>query len=56
MADSIKFKLKGQSRLVTFDELLAMPIRQKCGRIRVVDLKSQRNYTTGFLTILRKFK
>jgi hypothetical protein len=52
----IKFKVHGKNRLLNYDELMQLPNKGNLGRITVVDLKSQLNYRTGIVTIMRKFR
>jgi hypothetical protein len=52
----IKFKVHGKDRLLNFNELMQLPDKGRLGKITVVDLKSQLNYQTGIVTIMRKFR
>jgi hypothetical protein len=52
----IKFKVHGKNKLLNYVELMALPDKGRLGRITVVDLKSQQNYQTGIVTIMRKFR
>jgi len=54
--DDIKFKIPGKKGLLTYNELMAFPNKCRVKTITVVDLKSQRNYKTGLVTIMRKFR
>jgi hypothetical protein len=54
MAD-IQFKVHGKNKLINYDELMRIPNKGRIGKVTVVDLKSQRNYKTGIVTIMRKF-
>lgn len=56
MVNDIKFKIRGIKKLLTFDELMKVPSKGKINRVQVIDLKTQQNYTTGMVTIMRKFK
>ncbi len=50
------FKVRGIPRLINLEELKGVGKKQQLNKILVVDLKSQRNYKTNFITILRKFE
>lgn len=56
MVNDIKFKIRGMKRLLTYDELMLLPSKGRINRVQVIDLKTQQNYTTGMVTIMRKFK
>lgn len=58
MVNDIKFRIPGdrKRRLLTYDELIKVPNVGRIPKIRVVDLKTQQNYTASIITIMRKFK
>jgi hypothetical protein len=54
--DNVKFKIHGKNRLVTYAELLKIAKKDHVGMVRVVDLKSQRNYLATIAIIKEKFQ
>lgn len=56
MLIDIKFKVNGKQKLLDYRELMSLPDKGRLGKITVVDLKTQKNYKTGIVTIMRKFR
>jgi len=56
MTNTIQFKVHGVSRLLTYDQLIALDRQKKLGMVRVIDTRTQRNWTTNFKNVVVKFK
>ena len=56
MRDTIQFKVHGVSRLLTYEQLIALENQKHVGMVRVIDTRTQRNWSTNFKTVLVKFK
>lgn len=56
MNNAIQFKIHGVNRLLTYEQLLAIEKTKRIERVRVIDIQTQRNWTTNFKTVLVKFK
>ena len=56
MKDAIQFKVRGVNRLLTYDQLLALEHSNRIGTVRVIDIQTQRNWSTNFKTVVAKFK
>jgi ATP-dependent RNA circularization protein (DNA/RNA ligase family) len=49
------FKVKGIERLVSYEELVRMKMKYNINKVRIVDLRSQKNWVTDLRTIIEKF-
>ena len=56
MTNTIQFKVRGESRLLTYDQLLLLEHQRRINSVRVIDTRTQRNWTTNFKTVVEKFK
>lgn len=57
MVDNIQFKVRGESRLLTYDQLVELERkRHNIGVVRVIDTRTQRNWSTNFKTVVVKFR
>jgi len=56
MANKIQFKVRGVDRLLTYEQLVGCRQAEKVGRVRVIDLQTQRNWVTSFKNVVVKFK
>lgn len=56
MNNTIKFKIHGIDRLLTYEQLAALESRGPLPRVRVIDTRTQRNWETNFKTVLDKFR
>lgn len=50
------FKVKGVPRLITYEELMKMRSMMKITNVRVIDLKTQKNWNTNMKTVIDKFR
>jgi hypothetical protein len=56
MKNTLQFKVKGINRLLTYEELMSCKQSDAIGRVRVIDLQSQRNWSTSLKNVMVKFK
>jgi len=56
MRNNIQFKVSGIDRLLTYEELIGCKAAMRVGWVRVIDLQTQRNWSTSYKNILVKFK
>jgi hypothetical protein len=56
MTNTIQFKVHGVSRLLTYDQLVALERQKHIGVVRVIDTRTQRNWNTNFKTVVVKFR
>ena len=56
MRDTIQFKVHGVSRLLTYEQLVALEQQKRVGTVRVIDTQTQKNWSTNFKTVLVKFR
>ena len=50
------FKVAGIPRLISYDELMAIQHNTKIRKVRVIDLKTQKNWSTNLKTVIEKFR
>jgi hypothetical protein len=56
MNNTIKFKIHGVGKLLTYEELIALDRRSRINKVRVIDIQTQKNWTTNFKTVMLKFR
>ena len=56
MKNTIQFKVSGVDRLLTYEELKMCKEARRVKGIRVIDIRTQRNWVTSYKNILEKFK
>ena len=56
MPPNFMFKVKGVGRLMSYEEVICLSKKAQMNHIRVIDLQTQRNWTTNLATIVGKFK
>ena len=54
--DNIRFKIPSGKKLYTLEQLKQIPNINFLRAIKVIDLRSQRNYCVSYRTIMRKFE
>ena len=56
MNNNIQFKVRGVDRLLTYEQLIALESTRNVRTVRVIDIRTQRNWETNFKTVLDKFR
>jgi len=56
MKNTFQFKVRGVNRLLTYEELMSCKKAEAVGRVRVIDLQTQRNWSTSLKNVMVKFK
>ena len=56
MANDIQFKVHGVDKLLNYEQLVTLERQHRIGMVRVVDTRTQRNWTTNFKNVVVKFK
>jgi hypothetical protein len=56
MNNNIQFKVRGVDKLLTYEQLVAVGNVRAVRSVRVIDIRTQRNWETNLKTVLEKFR